>query len=340
MSRTSDQKPNDPPRLSSIIVSHNAGNDLDRCVASILGQSDVIEVIVVDNGSMDGSVDRVRRDHPEVRVVSNGLNDGYAGGANRGASAATANVLLFLNADIVLEPGCVDALLDALAAPGGAICAPLVVASDGGLVEYGFTVDWAGDLIGLTAPGLSLYVSGCALATTRSVFTALGGFDAEYFMFCEDLDLCWRALLSGYEVRVTPEARVRHRGGASTPGGYVRDGRVEVTSFRIALRERNTLATLVRCAPAGWAALVILFRLARLIGIAIVAVISGRPRLAVELALGVTWNIRRLPRLYSERRRMNVSAQSRRRVLKERVRRDIVSWRVLLRHGLPHFVDR
>jgi GT2 family glycosyltransferase len=159
-------------------------------------------------------------------------------------------------------------------------------------------------------------------------------------MFCEDLDLCWRALLHGGDVRVVPDARVRHRGGGSTPGGYISDGRIQVTAFRIALRERNTVATLIRCGPAGWVAVLVPLRLARIGVIALVAMLIGRLDLARALVGGLAWNVRRFPELVRQRRAMPAIPRLRRQVFRERVHRDVTSVRVLFRHGLPRFVDR
>ncbi len=306
------------PALSAVIVNYNSGDDLGRCLGSVVGQGEAVEIIVVDNGSQDGSVDRARAEYPDIRVFSEGVNDGFAGGANRGAAVASANVLLFLNPDVILEPGCADALLVALnRGEGRVVCAPLLVDASRQHTEYGFTVDFLGDLVGLRKPKSPLYLSGCALATTREVFATLGGFDPQFFMFIEDVDLCWRALLHGYDIQVVPGARVRHRGGGSTVGGYVTDGRIEITAFRVALRERNTLATLVRCGPLPWVALVVPIRLLRIGVLLLVATMIGRRDLARALAAGVAWNVRRLPELIRQRRAIPASP-----------------------YGMPRFVDR
>src|SRR5205823_496527 len=124
--------------ISAIIVAYEAGADLALCLDALGKQGDHIEVIVVDNGSRDGSVERARVEHPGIRVVSNGTNDGFAGGANRGAAVANSGVLLFLNPDVVLEPGCADALIVALSGSAGAlVCGPVVVDSTRENVEYG-----------------------------------------------------------------------------------------------------------------------------------------------------------------------------------------------------------
>ena len=326
--------------MSAVIVNYNGRDDLSRCVAALLRDEPAIEIVIVDNGSHDEGLAQARIDHQRLRVISDGTNYGFAGGANRGAAAASGEFLFFLNPDVFVEPGCVSTLRGALsAAPASLICAPVIRDLSGTRVEYGFTVDWVGDLVSLKSEASPLYVSGCAFAISRQLFSRLGGFDDAYFMFCEDLDLCWRALLSGGDVRVIPDAAVKHRGGGSTPGGYVRHNRIQVTSFRLALRERNALATLAQCGPLAWLLAAIPVRLTRIFVAILWALLTGRLALARDLVEGIAWNIRRLPHTVRTRRAMRVSSTMRRRVLLSRVLHDVVALRVLVRHGLPQFVD-
>ena len=292
----------------------------------------------MNNGQNDDGITQLKRRHSDISILSTKVNDGYAGGANRGALSAMGDALLFLNPDVELETRCAELLLERLAASNGAVCGPVVI--DGaGNPEFGLSVDLLGDPVGLKSPQQPLYLCGCAVAATREVFEALDGFAAPFFMFCEDLDFCWRALLQGYEVATVIEARAIHRGGGSTPGGYVARGRIEVTAFRIALRERNTLATILTCAPAAWLAIVLPIRLVRILVIAAVATIVGRPDLARELFHGVIWFIRRLPEYSRRRGQFGGRPKVRRRVFWDRAVRDVNSLRVILRH-LKRFQSR
>ncbi len=330
----------EPPPVTVIIVAHNSGDDLSLCLESLKTQQCALDFIVIYNASIDGSVQVAQATHPDIRLVSDGANDGFAGGANRGAGLANTGALLFLNPDVVLEQGCVRALFSALSAQhGSTICAP-VIADANGRDEYGLTIDLMGDPIGLAAPSAPLFLNGCAFMTTRSAFEELGGFDAKFFMFCEDLDLCWRALLRGYDLLVVADAKVHHRGGGSTPGGYVTDGRIEVTSFRIALRERNTLAAIIRCAPVGWLIMIVPLRLVRMACIGVYAIAVRRFNLAESLVQAVAWNVGHFGELWRQRREMQVSPRTtRRQTLRTRIRREFVSAHILLQHGLPRFVD-
>jgi len=208
-------------RASVIVVSYNSRPYLDACLASAaaqLGPDD--ELIVVDNSSSDGSAELVRDGHPRARLVV-GPNDGYAGGNNRGAAAATGDALVFLNPDTMLEPGAIAALLAPLARPGVGLAAARVVhmARPDLVNAAGNTLHLAGMAFCRGAgaprerwadPGEVDAVSGAAFAIRRALFAELGGFDDRLFMYLEDTELSLRARLAGWRVAYAPAATVRH----------------------------------------------------------------------------------------------------------------------------------
>jgi hypothetical protein len=148
-----------------------------------------------------------------------------------------------------------------------------------------------------------LYVSGCALFTSRHLFAQLGGFDDRYFLFVEDVELCWRALLAGYQVRTIKEASVFHEGGATMQGGYFTAGqRYRTSTLRISLRERNTVALMISCAPYYWFPVVLPALLVRSFTFALAGLCLGQPRLARELFRGMAWNVSQLPTTFARRR--------------------------------------
>jgi GT2 family glycosyltransferase len=242
--------------VSAIVVNYEGGARLMDCVAS-LGQETVAQTIVVDNGSRDGSTAAVTAEYPDVEVVAPRRNLGFAGGANYGAQLARAELLLFLNPDIRLGPGTVRALADAFGDRRVAVAGPPLYVAASDSVERGATIDVIGSPVPVERDaGHALYVPGCALMTRAAVFRELGGFDERFFLFVEDVDYCWRVLLRGYEVAVPSIEPVWHEGGAVATGGYISGGRLESTTFRVALRERNTLAMLLKCYGAPLAAVV------------------------------------------------------------------------------------
>jgi N-acetylglucosaminyl-diphospho-decaprenol L-rhamnosyltransferase len=312
--------------MSAVVVNYNGGSDLIRCLESLERQPGLHEIIVVDNDSQDGSLELARQGHPSVRFIARGSNDGYGTAANEGALDATADALLFLNPDVVLDDGCVEALTAALVERPGVV-GPLLRLDESDR-EFGATVDILGMPRGLQEPGSPLYVHGCALATTTSVFTRVGGFDPRYFLFMEDAELCWRALIAGYEVSICAAGTGWHRGGGSIPGGYIRGDVVTTTETRVVLRERNGLTMFLACAPTGWLPALVALHVLKTLGVAAAAaVLLRRPR-----------NVRNVPASLERRRAVDRDRGARRRAFR-RIARRSNALTVLRRYGLPRFVE-
>lgn len=208
--------------LSVVVVSYNSRHFLPACLDSILGQLDpTSELIVVDNGSADGSADLVQQEYPQVRLLR-GANVGYSGGNNRGAHDAKGEYLVFLNPDTVLQPGALAALIAPLTRHDDvALTTACIVFRDrpDTVNTCGNTTHYSGLTYcrGAERPR-SQYrhsvevdaVSGAAFAIRRAVFEELKGFDEQFFMYVEDTDLSWRARLAGYRCLYVPEAVVEH----------------------------------------------------------------------------------------------------------------------------------
>jgi N-acetylglucosaminyl-diphospho-decaprenol L-rhamnosyltransferase len=324
--------------VSAIIINYNGGPDLIECLRSLQNQtSPPDEVIVVDNASSDGSLREAAKVFPRMIAIPNATNKGFAAAANIGAGAAVGETLLILNPDISLSSDCVNQLeLELERAPG--VVGPAVTLSADSNDMHGGTIDRFGYPTNLVQPGCPLYVSGSALATPRSLFLALGGFDERFFMFMEDIDYCWRVLLSGHAVSVCAEAIAAHRGGGSTPGGYIRSGKVVTTPFRFALRERNSLAMLLKCAPGPWLLWLIPAYVVKSFGLAAGALMLGHPELSRDLVGGLVWNARELRRTYILRRRIQRTNKGVR-TATDRIYRGWLAWERFHKFGVPRIID-
>ncbi len=231
------------PRWSVVVVNYEAGPRLTRCVQSLLADTSAggpPEVVVVDHGSSDGSLAELRRALPEVRVVQPGGNLGYAGGANRGIAVTRAPVVAVCNADIELERGTAAALLARFdAEPDLGAVGPTIRNRDGTPYHSARSVPSATDAVGHAVLGrfragnrftrryrqLELdptrardadWVSGAAIWLRRTAIESIGGWDERYFMYVEDVDLCWRLRGAGWRVAYEPSGAVVHVHGAST----------------------------------------------------------------------------------------------------------------------------
>ncbi len=209
-------------RASVIVVVYNSRAYLAACLASILRElAPQDELIVVDNGSTDGSADMVRAQFPQVRLLP-GANSGYAGGNNRGAAVARGAYLVFFNPDTQLQPGALAALLAPLQQAGEVALTtacivymdrPAIVNACGNTMHYSGLTYCRGAGQPRSAYRASCAVdavSGAAFAIRREVFEELGGFDERFFMYVEDTDLSWRARLAGYRCLYVAEAVVAH----------------------------------------------------------------------------------------------------------------------------------
>jgi GT2 family glycosyltransferase len=216
-----------PPPVAVVVVNWNGLEDTQRCLDS-LGRLDypAIGVIVVDNGSTDGSAARLAA-IAGVELVRSDRNLGFAGGANlgirRGLAAGAAYVWL-LNNDTEVEPGTLSALVEEAEVDPriGIVGGVLPEAWGGGRINQ-----WTGVVRPVTDPGERPdYIAGTCMLVRREVFERIGLFDEAFFFYYEDADLCRRARAAGWQLAVAPDARVEHEGGASVNRGA--EGRSEL----------------------------------------------------------------------------------------------------------------
>ncbi|HWC12312.1 MAG TPA: glycosyltransferase family 2 protein, partial [Acidimicrobiales bacterium] len=227
-------------KVSAVVVSYNSATYLPDCLRSLRSEG-LADIVVVDNASSDGSVDVVRAADPEARVVETGANLGFGSAANRGVATTLSEYVLILNPDTVVEPGTVKALSEAFDRdPGLAVVGPRMENLDGTLYpsvrrfpDLGVALGHA--FLGLVWPANPCtrryrmldwdhdhpaadvdWVGGACVLVRRAAFDVVGGFDEAYFMYVEDVDLCWRLQRAGWRVAYEPGARVVHTVGASS----------------------------------------------------------------------------------------------------------------------------
>jgi GT2 family glycosyltransferase len=214
--------------VSVIIVNWNGRQHLETCLTAVAEQQGVsFETILVDNGSTDGSVEFVRQRFPWVRLVALPENHGFAGGNNAGAREARGEYLALLNNDTAADPNWLRALVAGLdRASGFAIATSCIVYMDDptrvdsagdGLLRWGgpFKHHHGGPVAQVRESREVFAACGCACLLPRRVFEELGGFDEDFFVSNEDVDLSYRARTRGYRVRYVADAVVRHRGSAT-----------------------------------------------------------------------------------------------------------------------------
>ncbi|MHB0913496.1 MAG: glycosyltransferase family 2 protein [Armatimonadota bacterium] len=229
--------------LSILIVNWNTRELLARCIESVYAHPPAVdfEVVVVDNASTDGSAAMVRERFPDVRLIANAENAGYAEGNNQGLRVSAGRHVLLLNPDTEVRPGALYALVAFMDAhPNAAAVACRLVGPDervqrscrsfpdprGVLFEYlglarlfprsrffgSYRMTWFDYA---TETEVDQPMASCLLLS-RQAIDKVGMFDKEFPIFFNEVDWCYRAKKSGWKVYFTPTAEVLHHGGAST----------------------------------------------------------------------------------------------------------------------------
>jgi N-acetylglucosaminyl-diphospho-decaprenol L-rhamnosyltransferase len=292
--------------VRAIVVNYQSASVLPGCVASLLADG-VAQVVVVDNGHRLGASDQaaetaLRDAGLSVTWVPAGANVGYGQAVNLGVGACGTGDLLVCNPDIVLQPGTVACLAEVLADdPVVAIVGPQLTNPDGSVYPSGRTfpslTDAAGHgLVGLVRPDNRFsrryrlldwdrrqrrsvdWVSGACFLIRREAWDGLGGFDARYFMYMEDVDLCWRAGRQGWRVVYQPAGQVVHAQGVSA----------DTRPYRMIMAHHRSMLTFAWQTGRGWD---------RVLFPAVAAGVAGRTAAACVAKLRDTMNAARRSRV-------------------------------------------
>lgn len=224
-------------RVAVVILNWNGAALLRRFLPSVCKHTPapLADVVVVDNGSTDDSVEVLTREFPQVRTLLFTRNYGFAEGYNRALDELDYDYAVLLNSDVEVTPRWLEPLLDFVEShPDVAACQPKIRAlrepekfeyagAAGGFIDrYGYPF-CRGRLFGTLETDRGQYddpldifwASGAALFVRTAVYRAVGGLDPRFFAHMEEIDLCWRIHLAGHRIVVVPQSTVYHQGGAS-----------------------------------------------------------------------------------------------------------------------------
>jgi len=251
------------PSVAAVTVNYNAGEWILRSTGSLLAQTVLPQVLVVDNASTDGSIELVEdrfRDEHRLSILRLPSNVGTSSAYNQLIRYRDADYYFILNPDAEAPPTTIESMIAIMESePSLAILGATLLYFERPTViqEFApkldpllFPVD---PYIGLemstlpdTAVVHSAYASAAACLIRADLFRSTGGFDEDFFMFGEEIDLSWRLHLQGWRTGVTPQVRVHHVGGLSAPVG-MQAGRYHTSLQRIYLRELNCFASGIKC---------------------------------------------------------------------------------------------
>jgi GT2 family glycosyltransferase len=218
------------PLVSVVIVTYNSARHLSDLLESLARQTHrSLELIFVDSGSKDDTVERLRREAPSARIIASGENLGYRRGTNRGAELASGEYILVLNDDVELDRRCIELLVETMQDPRVGIATPLITYH-----QQRDRVNAAGNRLSISGfysargkgQDVSAFrdttriaaVSGCCFLYRRDVYRRMGAFSRDFDLYpaawhasYEDVDLSWRIRMAGYEVILAPQALVHHK---------------------------------------------------------------------------------------------------------------------------------
>lgn len=260
------------PLVSIVILNWNGRRFLEQFLPSVMATTyNNKEVVVVDNASTDDSVDFLKKEYPAVKIVVNAENYGFTKGYNEGLKHVNADYYVLLNSDVEVDKGWVEPVIRLMEADKtiGACQPKLLQHADHSLFEYagaaGGWIDYLGypfargrvfdhcekDEGQYDEAKPVFWASGAAMFIRPALFHRLGGFDEFFFAHQEEIDLCWRIQLAGYQVYACPQSVVYHVGGGTLPKGNAR---------KVFLNFRNNLIMMAKNLPLGEAIWKIFYR--------------------------------------------------------------------------------
>ena len=222
-------------KLAVVILNWNGKELLEQFIPSVIAHSKEADIYVADNASSDDSVEFLKTNFPQVQIIQNTINGGYAKGYNDALKHIEADVFCLLNSDIEVTPNWLSPIISEFKSnPNTAIIQPKILdfkkkthfeyagAAGGFIDKYGYPYcrgrifDTIEKDHGQYDDTTSIFwASGACLFIRKSVFESLNGFDESYFAHFEEIDLCWRAFNAGYFSKFVGTSTVYHVGGAT-----------------------------------------------------------------------------------------------------------------------------
>ncbi len=249
-------------KVAVVILNYNGRKFLEQFLPNVIANCDpsLAEVVVADNASTDDSVAFMREHYPEIRLIENGSNGGFATGYNLALRQVEATYYVLLNSDIEVTPHWIEPVIELMDADSQmAACQPKILsyynkkqfeyagASGGFIDKYGYPFcrgrvfqNLEEDVHQYDTPMEVFWATGACMFVRADLYHQIGGLDDSFFAHMEEIDLCWRLKNAGYKVYCCPQSQVYHIGGGTLPKNSPR---------KTYLNFRNNLSLLVKNLP-------------------------------------------------------------------------------------------
>ena len=261
-------------KVAVVILNYNGRKFLEQFLPNVIASCDpaLAEVVVADNASEDDSVAFMREHFPNIRLIENGSNGGFATGYNLALRQVEAQYYVLLNSDIEVAPGWIEPVIAFMDADSQiAACQPKILsyyhkeqfeyagASGGFIDKYGYPFcrgrifqNLETDEGQYDTPMEVFWATGACMFVRADLYHQIGGLDDSFFAHMEEIDLCWRLKNVGYKVYCCPQSKVYHIGGGTLPKNSPR---------KTYLNFRNNLSLLVKNLPKHRVKRTILYRI-------------------------------------------------------------------------------
>lgn len=295
--------------VSIVIINWNGIDDLRDLLPSLEKVNyKNFETIIVDHGSKDGSLEYIKKNYPKIKLLEKKKNLGFALGNNVGVKVAKGEYVLLLNNDTIVKPNFLNHLVEAIGDKKTGVVQPKIIFADskklqsagtyltnsGFLYHLGFDKDENDEKYNKTYEIFS--ANGSCMLIKREVIEKVGLFDADFFLYFEETDFCWRVWLAGYTINYVPRAVILHKGGKATkthPSSFI--------NFHSFKNKINALLKnlgpweLVKMLPVH----LILTQVA-----AMSFLVQGAVKVAISTEQAVFWNVINLSKTLKKRKRV------------------------------------
>jgi GT2 family glycosyltransferase len=246
--------------VSIIIPVYNGEHHLNELIENLVNQTyKKIEIITVDNNSTDNSLELLKvlsKEKTFLRIFSNKKNEGYCGGCNKGIENAYGEFLLFLSQDRIMNNDWIEKIVDEINKNEKTGCVIGKVEREGASSpEYGHSYDVYGAVLINGSPVESnLFFGGGTVLIRKKILDEIGGFDPEFFIYQEDVDICWRIRLSGNKIKIVENAICQNKGGGISDTFYDSDKfqikfdseLVNVPIYKFYYSQKNRIRTMLK----------------------------------------------------------------------------------------------